>query len=152
MLATETVVQLSSVAELRAIGGPLFAAHRDELRAVRPGEPDLDINWDAFVATEARRDLLCHIAWVAGELVGYSVASFFRHPLCRSELILLSFAVFVSPAARGSGVWHALSTAVRDAADASGARLVWNAYAGTRAATVFEHRCGPARELSFYDR
>ena len=152
MLATDTVVRPSCVAEMRDACGPLFAAHHAELRSVRPDGLGLDLNVEAFAAAEQRRDLVCRVAWAADQPVGYAVAAFYDNPMCRGDLVLLVSAVFVAPAARSTDAWPQLADALRDAADAANARLVWSVYAGTAAAVVLERRCGPPRELTFYER
>lgn len=146
----QVLVRPSCVAEMREVALPLFVEHHAELQQERAGLP-LDIDWSAFEATENRRDLVCRVAWVARKMVGYSVASFSRNVFCRSQLLLVAHALFVTESARRLGVGQTLMDALHDAADAASAQLVWHAKADTRAARVLERRCGPARELCFYE-
>lgn len=146
---TQVVVRSSCVAEMREVALPLFREHHAELDAAR-GLP-LDIDWSAFEAAEKRRDLVCRVAWVARKMVGYSVASFVRNLYCRSQLLLVAHALFVTEGARKLGVGRDLMDELHDVADAASAQLVWHAKPDTAAARVLERRCGAARELCFYE-
>ncbi len=147
---TQVLVRPSCVAEMREVALPLFEEHHAELAALRPDQP-LDINWTAFEAAERRRDLVCRVAWISRQLVGYSVASFSRG-LFSPEVLLVVHALFVSQVARGAGAAQVLIEVMHDLADGAGAQLVWHVKAGTAAATVLERRCGPAQELCFFER
>lgn len=85
-------IQLATVDDVRRDGATLFADHVAESEPAMVAE--LSPNWERYLEVEAEDQLIVIDARSRGVLIGYAVASLFRHPhydlvVCQQDLLFV---------------------------------------------------------------
>jgi len=121
----------TTVSDKAAVLAPLLQAHRDEL-ATAKHLMELAPNWDAYRALEQCGALLALIAYLDGEIVGYSVNFIGPHMHYSGLRYAHNDALYVKPEHRGGRLGLKLMRETEWLAREKGARMMmWHAKPGT---------------------
>lgn len=145
------VIRPSCIAEIREVAAPLLREHWQEV-AARKDLMVLDPDWDVYEDLEARGRLIQLVAWVGGNLVGYSVSFLMHHLHYRGLLLAQNDVLFITKEHRKGKLGLQLIRATEEAARDNGARMVlWHAKPGT-ALDALLPRIGYAVHETMYAR
>lgn len=137
--ATAHAIRLSTLSELRALGGELFEAHYEEV-ALHKRVMVLAPNWSTYEELERAGVLLVLAAFVGGTLVGYSATMIGPHLHYSGLIYAQNDVLFVSREYRNRVLGRDLIYATEQAAAERGAKLmVWHAKQGTALDRLLPH-------------